>query len=195
MLAVKTRYTFADLLEQAPDDYTLYDILGGELVVWSGPTPAHAIAVTELLSLPAEAQRAGYGQACTAPLAVAFDYADRGLAAQDVTHPDALFIHRSRLDIIGSRCVEAAPDLVVEVLSPSTLADDLPGGRKWAIYDQYGVPYYWIVDLDARTVTQYAWHDGHYGAPVVLRGADLLTCPLFPGVTTTVARIFARIIR
>lgn len=93
------------------------------------------------------------------------------------------------------RCVEAAPDLVVEVLSPTTFHDDLPGGRKWAIYERYGVPYYWVADGDARTVMQFEWRDGRYGSPTVLRGADLITCPLFPGLTLTVERLFARIDR
>lgn len=134
MLATKTRYTFADLLNQAPDDYSLWDVLGGDLVVWSSPTPAHAIIVKRFVVHLGQAEEAGFGEVCTAPLAVAFDYANRGMVAENVTHPDVLFIQKSRLGIIGPRCMEAAPDLVVEVLSPSTSHYDLPGGRKWAIY-------------------------------------------------------------
>ena len=81
MLATKTRYTFADLLEQAPDDETVYDILGGELVVFSSPAEPHAAAVAELFGYLYAAQEAGHGQARTAPRAVAFDYGTRGTAA------------------------------------------------------------------------------------------------------------------
>lgn len=55
------------------------------------------------------------------------------------------------------------------------------------------MPYYWVADGDARTVTQYDWQDGRYGPPTVLRGADLITCPLFPGLILPVERLFAQI--
>lgn len=191
MLATRTRYTFADLLEQAPEDENVYDLLGGELVVWTSPVEPHAAVVAEFFDFLMDAQRAGHGWVRTAPRAVAFDYAQRGLQSEDVTHPDVFFVRKERRAIMGYRCVEAAPDLAIEVLSPSTRKDDLPGGRKFAIYERYGVPFYWIADLDARTVTQYAWHDGRYGAAIVLREGDTLASPLFPGVTRPVAAIFA----
>jgi Uma2 family endonuclease len=194
MQATKTRYTFADLLEQSPDDETIYDILGGELVVFSSPVEPHAAVVAELFDFLIDAQRAGYGRARTAPRAVAFDYVEKGLQSQDVTHPDVLFVREERRGIMGYNCVEAAPDLVVEVLSPTTRADDLPGGRKYTIYERYGVPYYWIVDLDTRTIAQYTWRDGRFGQPVELRPGDTLSCPLFLGVTRDVAQIFAGIL-
>jgi Uma2 family endonuclease len=194
MLATKTRYTFADLLEQAPDDETVYDILGGELVVFSSPVEPHAAVVAELFYLLMQAQEAGNGRARTAPRAVAFDYAEKGLQSEDVTHPDLLFVREERRGIMGYNCVESAPDLVIEVLSPTTRADDLPGGKKFAIYERYGVLYYWIVDLEDRTVAQYTWQDGRYGDRVVLRPGDTLSCPLFPSISRDVAQIFAGIL-
>jgi Uma2 family endonuclease len=190
MVATKTRYTFADLLAMEPTDH-LYELLGGELVVFAAPNEPHAAAVMELALLLGEAQRAGYGRARIAPCAVAFDYAERGLLAQDVPQPDLFFVREERRSIMGYRCVEGTPDLVVEVVSPNTRADDLPGGRKWQIYERYGVPYYWLIDPNQRTVMQYTWHDGHFGEPVVLQAGDTLSCPLFPGITRDVASIFA----
>ena len=194
MLATRIRYTFADLLEQAPGDYNIYDIFGGDLVVWTTPVEPHAAVVMEFLDLLMEAQRAGYGWVRTAPRAVAFDYGEHGVLAQDVTHPDVFFVREERRSIMGYRCVEAAPDLVIEVLSPSTRADDLPGGRKFAIYERYGVRSYWIADLDARIITQYEWRDGRYGQGIVLRTGDMLASPLFPNLTRPVADIFAGIL-
>jgi Uma2 family endonuclease len=194
MLATKTRYTFADLLEQSPDDESVYDILGGVLVVWSSPVEPHAAVVAELFYLLMQAQEAGHGRTRTAPRAVAFDYVEKGLKSENVTHPDVLFVREERRGIMGYTCVEAAPDLVIEVLSPTTRGDDLPGGRKFAIYERYGVPYYWIVDLEARTIAQYTWRDGRYGDAVVLQPGDALACPPFPGITRDVAQVFAGIL-
>ena len=194
MLATRIRYTFADLLEQAPDDEHIYDILGGDLVVWTTLVEPHSAVVFEFLMFLGEAQRAGYGRVRTAPRAVAFDYGEHGVLAQDVTHPDVFFVRAERRSIMGYRCVEAAPDLAIEVLSPSTRADDLPGGRKFAIYERYGVRSYWIADLDDRTITQCECRDGRYGQGIVLRTGNVLASPLFPGLTRQVADIFAGIL-
>ncbi len=128
MLATKTRYTFADLLDQDPEDETGYEIFGGELVVYSSPSEPHAAVVMELVLFLGEVQRAGYGWVRTAPRAVAFDFSERGLRSEDVTQPDILFVREARRAILGDRCVEAAPDLLIEVLSPSTRELDLPMG-------------------------------------------------------------------
>src|SRR5437870_1661206 len=106
MLATKTRYTFADLLEQSPGDETVYDILGGELVVWTSPVEPHAAVVSEFIFFLMEAQKAGYGRARTAPRAVAFDFPERRFQARDVTHPDVLFVREERRSIMGYNCVE-----------------------------------------------------------------------------------------
>jgi Uma2 family endonuclease len=197
MVITKPRYTFADLLV-APDDgeldEQLFEILGGELVVWSSPNEPHTATVMGCVRLLLEAESAGYGWARTAPCAVAFDYAARGAQAADVTHPDVLFVRTERRSVFGERCLTEGPDLVIEILSPTTRQDDLPGGRKWAIYERYGVPHYWIVDPDPRTVTQYTWIDGQYGEPVVLRASDVVASALFPGITRTVEQIFAGIL-
>lgn len=189
-MAITTRaYTLADLLEIPPGD-ELYEILGGELVVFSSPDEAHAAAVAGVMRILLAAEDAGFGFARTAPRAVAFDYAQRGFRVTDVTHPDLFFVLTEREQILGERCVEAAPDLIVEILSPSTRALDLPGGGKWAIYERYGVRFYWVVDVAARTLTQYTWRQGHFADPIVLGPGDVLTCPLFPGMEFRLDRVF-----
>src|SRR5437867_11838082 len=67
-----------------------------------------------------------------------------------VLQPDLDYIERTRREIVTERAIEGAPTLVVEVHSPSTDARDR--GVKQALYARYGVPFYWIVDPEARTV-------------------------------------------
>ena len=86
---------------------------------------------------------------------------------------------------MGYRCVQGAPDLVVEVLSPNTRADDSPGGRKWAIYERYGVPYYWIVDADARAIEMYRLITGAYELLARPTGATMTAAEPFAGLTLT----------
>ncbi len=191
------RYTLADLPE-LPDDDRSYDILGGELVVRNVPDDNHAELLTELLDFLVSAQRAGYGRLYTSTRAVALDFPLRGEAARDVTHPDLFFVREGRDDLRGPRAFQGVPDLIIEILSPSTRAEHAPGGELWTTYQRNGVPYYWIVDAETRTVRQYAlvgepYAGGRYGEPNVLRPGDMLSSPLFPSVALPVATLFRRV--
>ena len=70
-----------------------------------------------------------------------------------VVQPDVLYIAADRLAIISDRGIEGAPTLVVEVLSPSTA--HLDRDRKMKLYAEHGVPFYWIVDPESRSVEAY----------------------------------------
>jgi len=66
MLVSKRTYTLADLLV-LPDDDEMYELVQGELFVWSTPLTRHARVVTELMLALGDAQRAGLGTVMTAP--------------------------------------------------------------------------------------------------------------------------------
>jgi Uma2 family endonuclease len=68
----------------------------------------------------------------------------------DVVEPDVFFVSKARASIITPKNIQGAPDLVVEILFPSTAANDR--GPKLKTYDDGGVREYWIVDPAARTV-------------------------------------------
>jgi len=74
--------------------------------------------------------------------------------------PDILFVRTERLDIIGDDYVEGAPDLVMEVLSPSNWLYDRR--EKMQAYREGGVAEYWIVDPRARTIEVYVLEQGAY---------------------------------
>ncbi|HYE93456.1 MAG TPA: Uma2 family endonuclease [Terriglobales bacterium] len=84
--------------------------------------------------------------------------------------------------------IDGAPTLAIEVVSPSTVRIDR--GTKKQLYERYGVPYYWIVDPDTRTIDVYRAASGAYGA-ADRRGADALRdMPPFPGLTIDAARLW-----
>lgn len=72
--------------------------------------------------------------------------------------PDILFVGRAPAALVTDRGVEGSPDLVVEVLSPSTATRDR--GIKLERYRLYGVPEYWIVDPDAESIEVWSLADG-----------------------------------
>lgn len=200
MLATKIRYVLTDLYD-LPDDSPLFDILGGDLLVRNIPDDNHAELLSEAFGMLRDAQMSGYGRVYTSTRAVALDYSRRGENAEDVPHPDLFFIRNGREGLRGRHALQGVPDLVVEILSPSTRGEHMPGGRLHQAYERNGLPHYWVIDPRARTITQYELIGepyasvGHFGDPVVLREGDVLSSPLFPTIAVPVARLFERVRR
>lgn len=74
--------------------------------------------------------------------------------------PDLVFITRERLNIVGEANIEAAPDLVVEQLLPSTRCNDLL--IKRSLYARIGVREYWLVEPATQTVSVLTLNSGGY---------------------------------
>jgi Uma2 family endonuclease len=82
---------------------------------------------------------------------VYFAPTDVVLSDTNVVQPDLLFLSREREQIITYANIQGAPDLAVEIVSPSTDERDRTVKRK--LYAEHGVKEYWLVDPDAMTVT------------------------------------------
>jgi Uma2 family endonuclease len=130
-----------------PDDGRRYELHWGEISVTPAPGTRHQGAIVNLISLLNEHVRSrGLGKVFVAPT-------DCILSNVTVVQPDVLYIAADRLAIISDRGIEGAPTLVVEVLSPSTAR--LDRDRKMKLYAEHGVPFYWIVDPESRSVEAY----------------------------------------
>lgn len=180
MTAVQLLLTVADL-DALPDDGKRYELLDGELAVSPAPVPTHQRTVGKTYIFLNRAEDAGYGLVYVAPVDVYFD-------EHSQAQPDVLFIRQERLQIVRKTRIEGAPDLVVEVLSPGTRSRDLR--VKMQIYARFGVPFYWVLDPAPRTAQVYELAGGQYVARPLLRAGDTLSCPLFPGIATTVRELF-----
>jgi len=114
------------------------------------------------------------------PVASGLTYDDLHDFPTTVVEPDVAFVGPERVALLrDERYIDVAPDLVVEVSSPSTRRLDLI--RKRALYEREGVPEYWFVDLDADQVDVHRLDDsGAYGTPTSLGRADALTCMAAP---------------
>ena len=174
-------FTYEDLL-YTPDDGKRYEVLEGDLIVSPSPKVKHQWIVKRLQRLLERGEDAGIGELFSSPLDVV-------LSARDVVEPDLLFVTKSRLGILTEDNVQGAPDLVVEVISEGSRKRDAITKRH--IYERYGVRFYWLVDPEEETVRVFELQDGAYGEPTTLRAAQQLTCPLFPGITQDVGKLFA----
>ena len=111
------------------------------MILAPSPTTKHQRILLKLLrSLSAILVDRDLGLIWSAPLDVV-------LSDYDVAQPDILFVSNERASIITEANIQGAPDLVVEVLSPSTAGYDR--GYKRVLYGRHGVRECWIVDPDA----------------------------------------------
>ena len=136
--------TWEDVLRM-PDDGNRYEFIGGRLYMTPAPvTRNQRISKRLHWALMEVLERAGHGQVFYAPLLVEFP------GTGDRVQPDILFVSNERQTIIGEKQVTGAPNLVVEILSPSTAHRDR--GIKLDLYARHGVREYWIVDPDEDAV-------------------------------------------
>lgn len=127
---------------------------------------------------------------------------DEGLVLQDVfvafpdgsrPAPDISWWRGERRPPVSAGAIESVPDLVVEVLSPSTRAND--EGVKRELYMSSGVHELYLVDPDARTITRVLADPGRSvdaGQDHVLGEGDSLRSDLLPGFALELTRVFRR---
>ena len=103
--------------------------------------------------------------------------------------PDVLFISRAREHTITDANVRGAPDLVIEILSPSTADQDL--GYKHDLYGRYGVLEYWIVNPMAETIAVHRQREGRLELADTFGRRDTLRTGLLEGLQLELDDIFA----
>src|ERR1700675_2209303 len=137
-----------------PDDGRRYELHRGELSAIPTPGTRHQRALIALGSrIYGHVRSRGLGEVLVAPT-------DCILSNVTVVQPDILYVATDRQAITSERGIEGAPTLVVEVLSPSTAR--LDRDRKMKLYAEHGVPYYWIVDPETRSIDAFALAGAEY---------------------------------
>jgi Uma2 family endonuclease len=140
----QTRWTYSEFARLPSEGGTRYEVIDGELVVTPAPGLRHQRIATDLVTaLNAFVRDHGLGQVFAGPVDVLF-------AEGDYLQPDIVFVRTGNEHLLSERGIEGPPDLVVEILSPSTAARDR--GVKLERYRYFGVPEYWVVDPDARAL-------------------------------------------
>ena len=137
------KLTVRDYMSIPEGDDRRFELIDGELILAPSPVPQHQIIAGNLFEILIGFVRAhDLGRVIYSPMDVV-------LSEHDVFQPDILFVSRNRLHIIGNLNIQGAPDLVIEILSPST--ENRDRGVKLNQYLRYGVREYWIIDPENRT--------------------------------------------
>jgi Uma2 family endonuclease len=158
--------------EALPADGRRYELHEGELSVTPAPGTRHQRvigAMHVLLRAHVEAHR--LGEVFLSPV-------DCILSDTTVVQPDLVYLDATRAPLVSERGIEGPPTLAVEILSPSTTTIDR--NRKRQLYALHGIPYYWIVDPEARTVEAYGLGGGRYALLGRAEGAGPASLPPFP---------------
>ncbi len=173
-----------------PIVYGRYDIVNGVRIFMPGATWDHqAIAGNVYDLLRDYARSSGSGKALFAP----FDVLIRRFPKMQVRQPDVLFISVARLAQAGGRPVkgplEAAPELVVEIISDSETQKIL--GDKLADYISIGVDECWVVRPDTETVEVLALTPGGASSMAIYGKGQAVASVVFAGLAVLVADVFA----
>ena len=181
MKSSATKMTY-DLYRLLPDDGKRYELIDGELLMVPAPSPQHQDIVGRLFSqllVHVEANR--LGKVFISPIDVLFE-------EHLVLQPDIIFVSRERQEIIGEEAIHGAPDLAIEILSPSSFYHDLR--RKMRLYSHSSVQEYWIVDPEKQTIDLYARAGDELQLTRQFASHELFESPLLPGFRLAVNSIF-----
>ena len=178
----KLRYTYRDYLD-LPETAERCELIDGEYWIMPSPTGPHQGAILNIGSELWRFVRANkLGKVFIAPFDVI-------LSPNDVFQPDVIFLSNERMRFRTGDNIRGAPDLVVEVLSPSTAARDR--GVKRDRYARFGVREYWMADLEARLIEVLVASDDGFATAGVYGEGDALRSPLLPGLRLDVSEVFA----
>ena len=160
-----------------------YELLDGELIMVAAPNIKHG-SVRSLLGhhLSNFIIDHGLGKLFYAPC-------DVMLSESDVVQPDLLFVSRKREHLLrDGQKVQGAPDLVIEILSPSTA--DRDRGKKLALYGRHGVTEYWLVDPIAETISIHRQQAGELARTDTFGRNHTLRSPLLAGLELHLSDVF-----
>jgi Uma2 family endonuclease len=179
----KQRYTYADYLEW--DGPERYQVLYGEVFMMASPSVAHQAICMEL-----SRQFGNYlqGKPCrvfAAPLDVR-PFPEDDNSDDTVVQPDLLVVCGQHKLASGS--VNGAPDLVIEVVSPSNTQEEM--FLKFQIYLEAGVREYWIVYPGEKAIQVHVYENGHYISSSY-KGNAVVPASVLPGLQIALESLWA----
>jgi Uma2 family endonuclease len=176
--------TVADL-EGLPDDGNRYEVIEGELHVSSAPAYLHQFSLSRLLYEIQKYLEVNPIGEMLPGLGVIFDQFNGVI-------PDLVYCSNERLaQILASGRLIAAPEIVVEILSPGAANERRDKVLKRQIYSGRGAHEYWLIDPELRTIeVSRKRKDGGLKIRATLQESDELTSVELPGFSLAVSKIF-----
>ena len=174
-------YTYAEYAALPPDGRR-WELIDGEFEVTPAPAPRHQTVSRHLqFELMRALEETGAAQVFDAPIDVI-------LSETDVVQPDLVILRSDRLHFVTDRGIEGPPDIVVEILSPSSRVIDRR--VKPRTYARYAIPEYWIVDGEFGQMELHRLGAEGYVLEARFDRASKLVTPSFPELQVDLMRVF-----
>ncbi len=184
-LKEKRMWTYSELL--ARDDEQRVELYDGEIDEMGSPKVWHQELLFRMaVLLELWAREHDGGKVLMSPV-------DLYISEQQFLVPDLCFYSRARvenerIEREDGQCLVAPPDLVVEIVSPSSARNDRV--RKTRLYAEFGVKHYWIIEPERQTLETLELKDARYFLGATLTEEDTLESSLFPGLQISLAALF-----
>lgn len=164
------------------EDENRYEILEGELKMVPAPSFYHQIFSTELFLLIGNyVKKKNLGMTFHPPFDVILD-------SENVVQPDLTFISKENYGIIQERGAFGSPDLVVEIVSPSS--EKMDKVVKKQIYQDFKIKEYWIVEPKEKSIQIFTLEEGSYSLFSSQKGTEKVGSKLLDGLEIEINEIF-----
>ncbi len=157
-----------------PDDGRRYEVMNGVLIMAPAPNLDHQGASTRLVHYLFQlVESAGLGRVFHAPC-------DVELTPERVVQPDVFVVLNANLRKLAAKKIIGAPDFVIEIISPGTAIYDRLS--KYEAYEQVGVPEYWLVDPEDKSIEVLVLEHGVYQSLGTFQGQDNIPSRVVPAI-------------
>lgn len=172
-------------MELGDDDIFIYELIDGEIVKRTSPSPRHQRISRKLVrALDVFVEENQLGEVFSAPTDVYFD----GENESGVV-PDVFFIAKDRnFIILEDEYINGAPDLIVEVISPGSVFRDR--FQKKDLYQRFAVKEYWLVDVQNSSVEIYVMRENAYSLHQMGELSGKVTSVVLPGFEVDLQMLF-----
>lgn len=175
-------WTYDDYL-QLPDNGFRYEILDGDLHMSPAPAPRHQLLILRLGgAILRHLELNNAGRAFPAPVDVRLD-------ENVLVQPDLVVVLNAKLPNVSEREITGPPDLLIEVISPSSVVVDRR--RKFDLYASYKVREYWLIDLEEHVIEINVLRGEAYSLLAKFTRGQRLVSEVLPGLEIDPADVFA----
>ena len=179
-MVTTSKLTYQDYASMEGDER--YELLDGELILVASPNMDHqTVSLRMVVRMNAFVEENDLGRVFHAPFDVLF-------TDTDVAQPDLLFVSKERESILTPANIQGAPDLIVEILSPSSSRRDWHNKRE--LYARHGVTEYWIIDPANRIVSVMSLRDGVLEIDQTCTVGDAAASAVLDGFSVSLEDIF-----
>jgi len=173
------RWTYEEYYKLEDDQR--YEIIDGQLLMAPAPDTSHQDWLGDLYSLLRSfVKKNKLGRLFFAPVDVVLD-------AENTVQPDLVFVAAKNAGIIQTRAIFGTPDLLVEVISPSSRRRD--HSEKMELYARFGVKEYWIGNASKRSLEIHTLKEGRYELHCAVEAKGKLSSLVLTGLKFDVAEI------